>query len=183
MAAVGKLQYARLAFFSKPVEDRRLYRLIRQHRMSSVFEVGLGSLSRAVNLVGVCQRYAGGQPVRYGAVDWFEERPADMPRLTLIEAHRTLRSTGAKTQVSPGGPAAVEALANSFPAMDLILISSDCASETLQRPWFYLPRMCHERTLVLRATRSEGEKAVRYEPIPQGALQQYAAAGKLSRAA
>lgn len=182
MAAVGKLQYARLAFISKPVEDRRLYRLIRKHRMSSVFEVGIGSLSRAVNLVGVCQRYAGDQPVRYGAVDWFEERPADMPRLKLIDAHRTLRASGVKTQVSPGGPAAVEALANSFPAMDMVLISADCAPESLGRPWFYLPRMCHPRTVVLRAVRS-ADSAIHYEAIPQATLQQYAAAGTVSRAA
>jgi hypothetical protein len=130
-----------------------------------MLEVGIGSLPRAVNLIGVCQRYSPEAKISYAAVDWFEQRQATQPGLTLIQAHRTLNATGAKVRILPGGPAAVEAVANSLPGTDLILISADYDDQLMAPAWFFFPRMCHEATRVLRAHSSGSRPSVAYETL------------------
>ncbi len=183
MSAVGGLRYAALAYFSKPVEDRSLYRMIRKHRLRSVLEVGIGSLGRAVNLIGVCQRYSPGEKIRYAAVDWFEQREATQPGLTLIQAHRTLNATGAKVRILPSGPAAVEAVANSLPGTDLILISADYDDQIMAPAWFFVPRMCHGATQVLRAQRSADGQSTSYQSLSPLEIEQLAQARPRRRAA
>lgn len=181
MAAVGRFRYAYLASLSKPVEDRPLFRLIRRRRMQRVLEVGVGSIERALNLIGVCQRYAAGQEVRYAAVDWFEERDASLPKLSFIDAHRRLGASGAKVRLSPGGPAAVEALANALPRTDLILISDAVTDAQLAGVWYFFPRMCHEGTRVLRLT-PQGDSQT-YVPVSAQEISQRANASPARLAA
>lgn len=182
MSAMGWFRFAFLAYASKPVADRQIYRTVRRLKITSVLEVGVGSLERAKTIVAACQRCSDGATVRYAAVDWFEERPESMTPLSLIQAHRELNATGAKVRVSPGGPAAIEAVANALPNTDLVLISPDVDDDCLERGWYFLPRMCHAGTVVLRG-RAEGNGEYRYEQLSHEAVAALAQPGHRSLAA
>ncbi|WP_146591397.1 hypothetical protein [Posidoniimonas polymericola] len=153
---MGWYRYTWLAYFAKPSEDRVVYREVKRRQVGSVLEIGVGSLERSKLLISACQSYSSQPVVRYAAVDWFEERPESMPRLSLIAAHRELNATGAKVRVAPGGPSAVEGMANSLPNTDLVLISPEVDDAALGRGWFFLPRICHAETLVLRGSIGSG---------------------------
>lgn len=175
MAAIGFFGYARLAYFAKPQHERLIYKEIRRHKVSRIVEIGIGSAHRAVDLVSVAQRYAGGQTVTYAGFDWFEERPAGSKPLPLIHAHRQLQLTGAKVRLAPGfPPATVPQVANSLQRTDLILISAAIDDASLDRTWFYIPRMCHPDTLVLREV-AESDEQRRLEQIGHAELQRRAA--------
>lgn len=180
MSAASGFRYAYLACFSKPAEDRRLYRLIRQRRVTSVLEIGMGSIDRALSLISVCQRYSPESAIRYAAVDWFEERDQSLPPIKLIDAHRRLGASSAKVRVSPGGPSAIGAVANNLANTDLILISPHADDAELASAWFFFPRMCHPGATILRAYADGGS---RYQPISLAEVDQLAEAAQLRRAA
>jgi len=155
MAAAGAIRYAYLAFLSKPREDRRLYRLARQRQITKIVELGIGSIERTLRLISVCQRYSPDATIAYTGLDSFDERASTAEPLSLIDAHRQLKAAGAATRLMPGGPtAALPAVANSLLGSDLLLISPDADHESLDDVlgggWFYVPRILHENSLVLR---------------------------------
>lgn len=183
MAAIGWLGYARLAYFSKPQHERSLYKAIRKHKTCRIVEIGIGSAERAVHLISTAQRYQGQSPISYTGFDWFEERAATAAPLPLIHAHRQLQLTGARVRLVPGfPPATVPQLANSLQRTDLLLISAAVEDAALERTWFYLPRMCHPGTVVLREAGMNADE-LRYESIPLAELERRAAAREVRRAA
>jgi hypothetical protein len=151
VAAANWFRYAYLAYASRPKNLRQLYRLVKRHRVRRIVEVGLSHLHVASSLIEVAQRFAGDQKVTYSGLDWFDARPAEMPRLTLKDVHRALNATGASVRLVPGPPAAsLSAVANAHQNTDLILISSEVTADDLQSAWFYVPRMLHNQSVVLR---------------------------------
>jgi hypothetical protein len=150
-AVAGRLHYLYLAWLSSPACDRTLYRLIRKHRLRKIVELGVGQGKRAVRMIRVAQLFAAPAAVRYLGIDLFELRGPGCPAgLSLKQSHRLLRATGAKVQLAPGDPrTALERVANSLTGTDLVVISADQEAESLSRAWFYVPRMLHERSLVL----------------------------------
>ncbi|MGI9457291.1 MAG: hypothetical protein ACR2NU_12075 [Aeoliella sp.] len=161
MAAIGPLKYAYLALFSKPKRERLLYKHLRSIRGRRIVEVGIGSIDRAVRLVSVAQRFHHDNEVSYTGLDWFEEREVGAAPMPLIHAHRQLQLTAARVRLVPGFPTAtLPQIANSLQRTDLILISSQLNDAALDRVWFYLPRMCHSNTVVLRETLvSDGDES------------------------
>ncbi|MEM6328923.1 MAG: hypothetical protein AAF790_01610 [Planctomycetota bacterium] len=150
MAAAGKLQYVYLAFLSKPKEDRQLFRLVGRLRATRIVELGIGSLPRTLNLIRVCQRYSPEQVVRYTGLDWFEERPAGLRPLSLLDTHRQLAAEGAKPRLMPGGPGqALPAVANNLLGTDLVLISSLADAQSLAGCRLFLPRILTPTSVVL----------------------------------
>jgi hypothetical protein len=145
LLTASRLKYLYLAYFSKPQSDRILYRAIRRRKVRRILEIGIGNASRALRMIGVAQRGASGEAIRYVAIDPFEtRRPDAAPGLSLKEAHRLLKSTAAQIQLIPGDPAAALARsANALANMDLVIISSDYDEQALAGAWFYLPRMLH----------------------------------------
>lgn len=183
MAAISWLGYARLAHFSKPKHERQLYRAIKRQKMHRIVEVGIGSAERAINLVCTAQRFGGDATVSYTGLDWFEEREAPAAPLPLIHAHRQLQLTGARVRLVPGyPPATLPQIANTLQRTDLILISAAVDDASLDRAWFYFPRMCHSETLVLREVR-EGVEVTRYDQITVAELERRAAERESRRAA
>lgn len=183
MAAIGWLGYARLAHFSKPKHERQLYRAIKRHKMHRIVEVGIGSAERAIGLITTAQRFGGEGAVSYTGLDWFEEREAPAAPLPLIHAHRQLQLTGARIRLVPGyPPATLPQIANTLQRTDLILISAAVDDASLDRAWFYFPRMCHSETLVLREIR-ENQELSRYEPIAVAELERRAAQRESRKAA
>ena len=149
MLSARLLKYLWLAYLSKPRHDRQIYRLIRRSKVRSIVEVGIGDGLRAERMIGLARRCSE-QPVRYTAIDLFEAREDAEAGLTLKEAYRQLKSTGARVQVVPGDPlSALSRVANSLTNTDLLLISGEQDEASLAAAWFYVPRMLHQNSHVL----------------------------------
>ncbi len=164
------LKYLYLAHFSKPVGDRALYQAIGRLPARRILEIGIGSADRTMRLVKLARQMAGGEPVRYVAIDMFEGRGSDQPRgLSLKETHRLLATTGVPTQLIPGEPApALARAANALANMDLVLISAQHDATSLAGGWFYVPRMLHPGTQVFLETRAtDGGTSLRLMPAAE----------------
>jgi len=152
------LRYLYLAYFSKPAGERLLYRAIRRTGARRILEIGIGDLSRTLRMIDLAQRFSSGESVRYAAIDLFETRgPSDGQKLSLKQAHRMLKPTGAQVQLIPGDPAqALARAANSLPNVDLLLISAGQTDAAMAGAWFYFPRMLHDASAVYRETSEDG---------------------------
>lgn len=157
--AVGDLfKYARRALFSKPTPERQLLRLAKQHAIRRVVEVGVESIESTTQLLGELVKQAKGETVKYTALDLFDARPDGAPKMSLVGAYRGFVATGAKVRLTPGALAgSLASEANSLADTDLLLLSREASDEALAHAWYYVPRMCHPGTLVLR--RVDGEDA------------------------
>lgn len=176
MAAVRWIHYAYLAHLSRPKAGRKLYRLVKRRKICRIVEVGISDLQRTVLLIRTAQRYARGNPVTYAGLDWFDARPDDQAGLSLKDAYRALRPTGASVRLVPGEPAAsLAAVANSFPHTGLLLLAPSVDEVELARYWMFVPRMLDDRSVVLREHRgAEGEPLL--QPLSTAELSQYARA-------
>lgn len=151
MAAASWFRYTYLAHFSRPKSVRQLYRLIKRQQFCRIVEIGISDLARSVAMVEVAQRHAPGKTVLFTGIDWFEARATEMPPLSLKEAYRALHATGAKVRLAPGAPGvSLAAAANAHQNTDLILISAHVPDHELETAWFYVPRMLHARSEVMR---------------------------------
>lgn len=161
MAAASWFRYTYLAFFARPKSVRQLYRMVRRQHFSRIVEIGISDLHRSVSLVEIAQRFANGRTVLFTGIDLFEARCTDLPRLSLKEAYRALHATGAKVRLAPGATGnSLAAAANAHQNTDLILISYHVSDSDLASAWFYMPRMLHERSEVIRESRSPAGEPV-----------------------
>jgi len=150
VAAANWLCFARLAFFSRPKGNRQLYRLVKRDQICRIAEIGIGDLSRAVNLIQMAQRYAGDKKVCYTALDAFDARPPEVDPMPLKETYRILRATNANVRLLPGTPASsLAAAANAHQNTDLIIIGPSVSETDLKGAWFYVPRMLNEKSTIL----------------------------------
>jgi hypothetical protein len=155
VAAANWFRYVYLAYVCKPRSVRQLYRLVRRHSVARIVEIGISDVARSAALVEVAQRYANERKVFHTALDEFEARAHDQSPLSLKEAYRVLHATGASVRLVPGPPGrSLASTANAHQNTDLILISAEVADEDLQGGWFYLPRMLHHNTVILRERRT-----------------------------
>jgi hypothetical protein len=150
VAAISRLKFAHLAFFSKPAGDRWVWRHIRRRRPTRIVQFGVGDARRAGLLIRVAQRYSADRDVSYTGIDPFEaELTAGC--LPLKEAHRRLSATGGKVRLVPGSPAsALPGVANALSRTDLLIISAEVAEADLDSAWFYVPRMLTDTSLVIQ---------------------------------
>lgn len=156
MSFVRFLQDLHLFYLSKPASDRPLLRAVRQRKMLRVVELGVGKLERTLRLLELGRRQASA-PLQYTGVDLFEARqPAN--GIPLREAYRQLKSTGAVVRLSPGDPyTALQMIANRTTETDLLVIAADQDRSSLERAWFYVPRMLAAEAAVYLET--PGEKS------------------------
>jgi len=165
VAAAGRLRYFYLARFSKPRHDRPLYRQIRKRCATRFVELGIGHCQRALRMITVAQRYAQTQ-VHYTGIDLFEAQPESTPHLKLKEAHRLLTRSGAKTRLIPGeGIATLAAQANNLLATDVLIIPQQAFEVASPANWFYIPRMLHAQSLILRQIPGATEKETRFAEV------------------
>jgi hypothetical protein len=184
MAAIGPLKYAYLAYFSQPKSERIIYQQLKKLVATRIVEVGIGSIQRAVQIVAVAQRFAGGKAITYTGFDWFEERDAGQAPLPLIHAHRQMQLCGAKARLVPGyPPATLPQIANSLQRTDLMLISHLVDDAVLERTWFYMPRMCQPNTLILREQKDSSTGVVSFARLTLEDLQRRSLIRKTRKAA
>ncbi len=116
--------------------------------ISSDLDSAAADLAR--NMIQLAAQYTAREQVRFTGIDLFEMRPATSPGLSLKQTHSLLTPSGARVQLVPGDPfSALARTANSLLDTDLVVIRADQDPASLQRAWFYLPRMLHEKSVVL----------------------------------
>jgi len=137
-----------------------------------------------MRMIEVAKRTSPPEDIHYVGMDLFEGRgDADGAALSLKEAHQRLRATGVRVQLVPGNPAeSLIRLANSLHKVDLLIVPSELESAAAARMWFFIPRMLHERSIVLvESVQSDGQKTVRIKPRAE--IDRMAAGGAARRAA
>ena len=190
MAAARFLKAAYLAWFSKPVADRAVYRTVRRQRPRRILLIGLRDAIRARRLVELAQRYAIDEPVELTGIDMFEGRPSNIaPGHSLKDAHRILNETGARIQLVPGDPiSALARTANSLPDIDLMLLDADHDVDSMSSAWFYVPRMLHSSTRTLVESdagvdEKTGQRLTQWEPLDRKSIDERAGNDHRRRAA
>lgn len=181
--ARGPFRTLYLSCFSRPRADRQLYRHIRQGRVTRIVELGMGSITRAQRIVEVALRGAGAERVHYTIIDRFDDRAEDAPPRSLLDVYRQLRPSGARLRLVPG-PAyrGLARVANELLGTDLLLIAADLDEQALAPAWFYVPRMLHADSLVLRETRGE-DGTPSYRPVSRAEIAGLARPAERRRAA
>ena len=121
-------------------------------KSTRIVELGIGTGGRTTAILRLAARFSPEATLHYTGIDLFEARTEkDGPGMRLKDAHRMLQMPGVKAQLVPGDPfSALARMANSLPATDLILISKCQDHESLEKAWFYVPRMLHDRSIVLQ---------------------------------
>ncbi len=156
-----------LARMSKPVEDRPLYQEVLKGRVRRILELGLGSGDRSIRLIETASHFWDPREIYYTGVDLFEDRgPMARAGLSLKVAHQRLTRTGAHVRLAPGDAfSGVARIANSLQAVDLVVISGDHPPGTLDRTWFYFPRMIHDQTQVFLQKPCESGESAPYDRV------------------
>ena len=183
VAAASWFRYSYLAHLSRPNSVRQLYRLVKRHRVCRIVDVGISDIRRAIALVEVAQRYARRQKVAYTGIDWFDARPQAREPLSLKEAYRLLRPTGANVRLVPGEMGrSLASAANAHQNTDLIVISHMVTDSELGSAWFYVPRMLHDRSILLRERQdTEGKPA--FTPLTRAQVSAWAGGDSRRRVA
>jgi len=183
VAAANWFRSARLTHFSRPKGFRQLYRLVKREGVCRIVEVGISDITRAINIIELAQRTAADQKVWYTAIDWFEARPDDKPALSLKDAYKVLRATGATVRLVPGAPAtSLAASANAHQNTDLIIIAPDVSEADLTGAWFYVPRMLHDESIILNESRDAKGQAT-FNRLTRTQIAEWAGRSSFRRAA
>jgi hypothetical protein len=155
LAASSFFKVCYLCYLSKPAGERILYRIIQKHRVHSILEMGIGTAQRAIHMIEMAQNGSPEETISYVGIDLFESRQAsDGPGVSLKKAHQILGATGARIQLMPGDPfSALARSANGMMGTDLVVISARQDRRSLERAWFYLPRIVHAGSHVFREER------------------------------
>lgn len=177
LSAASQLKYLHLAYFAKPVADRTVYRSIRNTRAGNLAVIGVGSGELARKMIQLASDFTSRPQVRFTGIDLFEMRGASKGALTLKQAHRFFAPFKARIQLVPGDPCtALARIANSLPDIDLVVVRGDQDLESLERAWFYLPRMLHETSVVLVEHVDAHGQPVRYDELDLNAVRAKAGA-------
>jgi predicted O-methyltransferase YrrM len=176
------VRFAMLSLFSRPAHERAIYRMIRHLRAATIVEIGVQEGVGSQRIIEAALRSSPAEEIRYTGIDLFEARPPHSPGLKLKDAHRKLKKTGVHVQLIPGDPlSALARSANTLLGTDLIVIRGDQAPEALQRSWLYVPRMLHDRSVILQESNSDG--AVHFATLSRDSIEQLASASSASRRA
>ncbi len=152
MSGLNSLRLFHLLYISKPAADRLVYKQIRSQKACRVVELGIGNGERAVRMIQALSDFHDVKEIHYTGVDLFEARMAvDGPGISLREAHRLLKATGARIQLAPGTAGeALSRVANGLTRIDALVVAAHIAAEHLAQAWFYIPRMIHAKTQIFQ---------------------------------
>jgi hypothetical protein len=128
-------------------------------------------------MIEAAQRYAPGGKVHFTGIDLFESA-ADVPASesaacrSLIGVFRHLRPTGASLRLLPGelGGVLTDA-ANTLAGTDLVIVGHTTTEADLAPAWFYLPRMLHAGSVVLREREASSRETFTFDHLPLSQIQ------------
>jgi len=150
MSQIGIVKYSYLAYLSQPASDRPIYKLLRQHPVRNIVELGVGDGVRTQRMIEMAVAAQPDAEIRYAGIDLFEARPAGRAGLTLKAAYKMLRQLPVKSQLIPGDPfTALARTANSLTNTDLLVIAADQDPQQMGRAWVLVPRMLRDGSLVV----------------------------------
>jgi hypothetical protein len=116
-------------------------------------------------------------------LDAFDARAHHLPPLSVKDIHRALTPTGVPVRIVPGdADVCLAQTANALAGTDLLIISAPQNEAGLEQAWFYVPRMLHERSLVL-LQRVDAQGEVTFQPLSSADVQRRASAVARRRAA
>ncbi|MGL4514521.1 MAG: hypothetical protein ACRCT8_15640 [Lacipirellulaceae bacterium] len=185
MALGALIRFAKRAFGAKPtVVEPHLVRIVREHRITSIVELGIESIAETQAMLAAAVEAAQGERVCYTGLDWFDLRPEGLEALSLIATHRALAGSGAAIRLAPGGPTdGLRSEANGLAGTGLILLSRHADESAMAPVWYLTPRMCSPQTVVLeRVVDGEGGSP-RWLPLPLDEVRRRGGIGGLRRAA
>lgn len=164
---MGKLldscRFGYLAYLSHPSADRVVYRAICRTGVKRVLELGMHDALRTRRMLKLVRRLHGSEGVCYTGIDLFESSPDGKANLSLKTAHCLLQASGVRIRLVPGDPlAALARAANSIGPCDLIVVSANQHGESLDRAWFYVPRLLHAASQVFVGEPGEGGATGRF---------------------
>lgn len=116
-----------LAHFSKPVEDRVIYREIGAIRPKIIVEVGIQQGVRTQNILELAKKYCKDkEELQYYCIDPFEGRaPEDGCGLSLRKVHRMLNLLDIRFRPFPADPkTGIAQLSKSVQNTDLLVVAS-----------------------------------------------------------
>ena len=156
MKHTSLMEYGYLRFFSKPVDERKIYRAIARQQARRFVEIGIGQADRTKRMLAVARRFRDRNELAYTGIDLFEDRPASAAGLSLKYSHQLLRPLVGKLQLAPGDPHSVlKRHANTLVQSDIIVVTGNTEDKGLRDAWFYFPRMLHSNTCVFVVQNSE----------------------------
>lgn len=152
MSLGSRLKSLWLSCFAKPDPDRPLLQMLAGRPLRKVLEIGIGDGQRTLKLIKAAQRRHPRETIGYVGIDPFELGADVSAGLTLKQAHRLLRPSGARCRLIPGDPhTALVQWANCLAQHDVAIISSSVPHESLSKAWYYLPRTLAFGAVVLWA--------------------------------
>ncbi len=110
--------------FSKPVEDRVLFKHLVEHSVSSILEIGVGDGARMRRIAKLVQLTPGVEQLRYIGIDEFESAQDTARHLSLKQAHQLASQLGFKASLIPGDhTSAIPRVAHKMGASDLVIVN------------------------------------------------------------
>jgi len=181
----NQLRLFYLFHLAKPASDRPIYRAVYESQARTLMEIGMGQCQRALRLIELAGRASPLLAIRYVGVDLFELRlPPAAPGYCLKDAYRLLRKTQAQIQLLPGDPFTVLAkMGNWLKPIDVLVISSSVDHRSMDRAWFYVPRILHANSLVFQEIRVRGTNRVEVRRLTPSQVEKLAGAALPRRAA
>lgn len=133
--------------FAKPSEDRTLTRRLLDNNVTTLLEIGIGSLERTERLLET----VASRSIRYVGLDPFESRSSEQAAgVSLKEAHRRL-SGKALVQLVPGPvDTTLARVCNHIGVFEMVLVSNELQGDALERVWFFVRRLVRPTSAVFQ---------------------------------
>jgi hypothetical protein len=132
---------------SKPAGDRPLFAVVKDHRVTSILEVGIGNIERTEKLICWLD-HLGEKPAKYAAIDLFES--AVPPHLGLKEVFKRVSKLGIRPWLVPGSLATGGLrVLHTIGSCDLVVIDDPHLSLTDVQVTSILAKLIHEGSIVM----------------------------------
>lgn len=181
MSILRTIKKLRACYLAKPPQRRKLHRAIVRNQVARIVELGVGDASRAAAMLHLAACSVPRESIQYCGIDLFEANEPNAnhaePSIALKEAYRRLKSTGVSIQLVPGDPlSALGRMGNELAGTDLLVISRAVDRDSLKQAWFFVPRILHDRSVVL-IERASGD-VTEYHALAVDEIQRSAAAAR-----
>ncbi len=138
--------------FSKPVEQRALFKHLIVHPVASILEIGVGDGGGMQRIAKLVQLPAGVEQLRYIGIDEFESAQDHSRHLSLKQAHQLATQLGFKASLIPGDlKSAIPRVAHKMGASDLVIVNGGLNPQEPSMGFIgtWLNRLAHSESTVI----------------------------------